>query len=756
MQCLQALDTALFHFINGSLSNPFFDWLMPLLSGANGAMSWFVLALVAAYIVVLIWGDARARLCAVLIFLSVAIGDGLVTNTIKHLVHRPRPCVALADTVIRLGRSGSGSMPSAHAANWFAAAMIVFIFYRRKPALTVPVALMGAAVAFSRVYNGVHYPSDVLAGALIGAGCAAAVAVAVQWLWQTLGRLYFPLWHARMPSLLNPGNPPLPQGGEGTVREPDDSHWLRLGGIVIVASLIGRLIYLASGTIELSGDEAYQWLWSKHLALSYYSKPPGIAWIQFMGTSLFGDNAFGVRFFSPVFGAILSWLAMRFLAREIGANGGGRIAFWLLIIVSAVPLLAVGSILMTIDPPLVLCWTWALIAGWRAVQPDGQTRDWVVVGIAAGLAFLCKYSALYLVVCFGIFFALWSPSRGQLRKPGPWLALGLFLLSFLPVVIWNAQHHWITVNHVAGNAGLHSQWRAPWEFIGDFWGSEAGLLNPIFFFAALWSAFAFWKYRQAQPLMGYLFCFSWLVFFGHALYAFRARILPNWIAPAVPAMFLLMALYWHERLRAGSRVVKPLLAAGIVVGAIMVTLMYAPDLIGKIAGEPLPGAIDPLHRVRAWKTGAELMESEREKLGAQGKTAFIICGDYSITGEFTFYSEPARKAEALGLPIVYCEDSDAPGNQFYFWPEYNYRAAQGRRGENAIYAKDIGPGKLEHGWLSQWLHHEAISLRPEPPEPLPARMVSEFERVEDLGILNIPYHDRVFHRVHLWACYNLK
>src|ERR1700733_9596907 len=54
MQWLQALDTALFHFINGSLGNPFFDWLMPLLSGGDGAMSWFVLAIIAGYIVALI------------------------------------------------------------------------------------------------------------------------------------------------------------------------------------------------------------------------------------------------------------------------------------------------------------------------------------------------------------------------------------------------------------------------------------------------------------------------------------------------------------------------------------------------------------------------------------------------------------------------------------------------------------------------------------------------------------------------------
>jgi hypothetical protein len=78
----------------------------------------------------------------------------------------------------------------------------------------------------------------------------------------------------------------------------------RLGYIVIFALLIGRWIYIASGTIDLEKDEAYQWLWSKHLALSYYSKPPGIALIHFLGTSLWGDTAFGIRFFPPLFAAI--------------------------------------------------------------------------------------------------------------------------------------------------------------------------------------------------------------------------------------------------------------------------------------------------------------------------------------------------------------------------------------------------------------------------------------------------------------------
>ena len=368
MHWLQTIDTALFRFINGSLSNPFCDWLMPIMSGGDGVMRWFVPLAVVMVVGTLCFGSARARLCALMIFLVVALGDPLVINTIKHLVERPRPCMVLPGVVERLGCTTSGSMPSAHAANWSAMTMVLFLFYRRSLWFMLPLAL---TVSFSRVYNGVHYPSDVLAGMILGAGYAAAGVVAAQSIWNWAGRKWFPVWHARLPSLLK-------AEGRRQKAEPDaakseignrksEIQWLRLGYILIFIMLMASWGYLASGTIQLSQDEAYQWVWSKHLALSYYSKPPGIALIQFAGTSLFGDTEFGVRFFAPLFAAILSVMVLRFLAREVGA----RPAFWLLLIVIATPLLGIGTILMTIDPPLVLCWTWAMIAGWRAVQPDG-------------------------------------------------------------------------------------------------------------------------------------------------------------------------------------------------------------------------------------------------------------------------------------------------------------------------------------------------------------------------------------------------
>jgi membrane-associated phospholipid phosphatase len=745
MHWLQILDIGLFHFINRSLSNPFFDWLMPILSGGNNAMRWFVPLAIAVVIAMLCFGKTRARLCALMIFLVIAIGDPLIVNTVKHAVARPRPCITLfPDVIERLGCTETGSMPSAHAANWFAMTMVAFLFYRKSIWLMLPMAL---AVSFSRVYNGVHYPSDVLAGAILGAGYAVAFTVALETTWQFVGKKWFPIWH----SLLNPKSK-IHHSSLITHHSSLDQHWLRLSYILVFAILIGRWIYLASGTIELVKDEAYQWVWSKHLALSYYSKPPGIALIQFVSTSIFGDTELGVRFFSPLFAAILSVMALRFFAREVNACTG----FWLLLIVNAVPLLGVGTILMTIDPPLVLCWMWALVAGWRAVQPDGKTGDWLVVGFAIGLGFLCKYTAACQWVCWAIFFALWPPARVHLRRRGPWLALLIFLICTTPVLIWNAQHGWITIRHVAGDAGLHSRWQPTLRYFLDFTSVEAFLLNPLFFIGALWAMIAFWKFRRERPLWLYFFCMGTPLFVGYWLYSFHSRVLPNWIAPAIPPMFCLMILYWQEQLRVGSRFIKPVLTSGLAFGFFVIVLMYDSDLIGKITGQPLPGEMDPVGRARAWKPSAVLVETEREKLEAEGKPAFIIADHYGLTGLFSFYLPQAHDA-LKSKPLVYCVDSKEPENQFYFWPEYNYR--DNRKGENAIFFTELDPYQFENGWYWKWLAHKTpkyADMQPPRPPPSLKRVISQFESVTDLGEYEIKLDGRVFHRLHLWACYNLK
>jgi 4-amino-4-deoxy-L-arabinose transferase-like glycosyltransferase len=534
-------------------------------------------------------------------------------------------------------------------------------------------------------------------------------------------------------------------------------RWLGFGYVFIAVLVVFRLGYIASGVIELTKDEAYQWLWSKHLALSYYSKPPGIALIQFAGTSLWGDTEFGVRFFSPVFAAILSLVMLRFMAREVGA----RQAVVLLLIVTAAPLMCIGTILMTIDPPLVLCWTLAMLAGWRAMQPDGTTRHWLLAGAAAGLAFLSKYSALYLVACWALFFLFSTPARVQLKKPGPYLALLVLALSTLPVLIWNSQHSWITLHHVADNSGFGSRWRPTVKYISEslehfseFVIVETALLNPVFFVGAVWAAVASWKRRHENPLWLYFFCLGVPVLLGHLLYSLHSRIQPNWIAPAVVPMFCLMVVYWDARWHEGLRWVKHWLTGGLVLGLVIVVPLHDSDLISVIAGHPLPGEMDPLRRARAWKETTAVVEQARQKLLQEGKPAFIIADHYGMTGLFSFYLPEAKKSLG-GKPLVYCLPSKEPGNQLFFWPEFQYCGR--RTSENAIYAIELDPHRLERDWPWRWLTGKPLRYVGDNPSPgLPAQLSEEFESVTALGDFEIKLGDRIFRRLRLFECRNLR
>jgi Dolichyl-phosphate-mannose-protein mannosyltransferase len=541
-----------------------------------------------------------------------------------------------------------------------------------------------------------------------------------------------------------------PLAGVQSDEAPQGRRWLQAGYWLIAVLLLFRWGYLASGVIELSNDEAYQWLWSKHLALSYFSKPLGIAFIQFAGTSLWGDTQLGVRFFSPLFAALLSVAILRFMAAEAGA----RAAFLLLLVLSSAPLMGVGTILMTIDPPLALCWTLAMLAGWRAVQPGGQTSQWLLAGLAAGLGFLCKYSSAYLVVCWALYFVLWPPARAHLRRPGPWLALLILGLCTLPVVIWNAQHDWITARHVATDAGLGSKWHPTLRYLWEFLFTELALLNPIWFVGACWAMVACWKRRRQDPLGLYLLLMGWTVFLGHVAYSLHSRIQPNWIAPAVVPMFCLMVIYWERRWREGVRAVKAWLIGGLALGLAVMIPLHDTDMIGAVVGRPLPGDMDPLRRVRGYQATADYVESARQKLLQEGKPAFIICDHYGLTGLFSFYLPPAHAALG-GNPLVYCVSSPEPGNQLYFWPEYRY--AERRKGQNAIYVTEPGSVRMAPGWIWRWLagKEERFAHIP-PPVMVPPVLLAEFDTVTDLGVHEVRVKGRIMKRVQLFECRGLK
>jgi len=394
---------------------------------------------------------------------------------------------------------------------------------------------------------------------------------------------------------------------------------------------------------------------------------------------------------------------------------------------------------MTVDPLSVLFWTLAMLAGWRAVQEKGSTKDWTWAGVWMGLGFLSKYTELFQWLCWAVFFILWAPARKHLRRPGPYLALLLNFLFALPVLVWNAQHQWITVTHVAETADAGKslqptlqQLQQSLRYLGEFLGSEGGLLNPIFFVGMVWAAVAFWRRNRRNPLLVYCFSMGAPVFIAYFLQAIRARTLPNWIAPAVLPLFCLMVVYWDMRWRLGVTQVKPWLVAALVTGFVSVVLAHNTNLVQKLTGHYLPVNLDILHRVREWDTSAQAVGEARHALEDEGKPVFIITDNYGLAGQFTFYLPEARLTVKRS-PLVYCRSSEVPENQFYFWPGYG-----NRKGENAVYVMELDRKK------------------PAPQNP-PARLLTEFDSVTDMGVTNIFYHGQFLLRpLQFFACRGLK
>lgn len=690
--------------------------------------------------VALAWkGGIRGRICVAMLLMVICVGDGWICNTIKHALQRPRPFVTLSDVHLLLGKGGSGSMPSSHAANWFAATMVTYIFYRRSWYILMPLAVL---VSFSRIYNGVHYPSDVLAGAVLGAGYAVAIVFGVDLLWSFIGRRWFPIWWGRLPSLGAIKLGVKLSDDKGATDPGLELHWLRLGYFFILLLLIARLFYINSSTIELSEDEAYQWTWSKHLALSYYSKPPLIALVQYCGTRLWGDRAFGVRFFSPIISALLSLILLRFFGRQIS----GRFGFALVLILAATPLLAVGSTLMTIDPISVLFWIGAMMAGWRAIQLDGRTKDWAWVGLWMGLGFLSKYTNLFQWVSWALLFAIYPAARRQLRSPGFYLAILINLFCSLPVIVWNWQNHWITIEHVSNDGALGRGWNP--KFF-DFIAAETILLNPVFFIGMLIAVIAFWRTLRT-PLAVFLFSMGAPVFLFYLCFSFHSRVLPNWIAPSIVPLFCLSALYWRQRWT--SHWFRRVFITAVVLGIVINVIMHDTNLIGKIVGRSLPAKVDPLRRVRAWSGTAEQIAQVRRGLERRTGSAFVICDHYGMTGELSFYMPEARKEAGGKRPVVYFLAKERPENQFFFWPDY-----LGRVGENALFVQSVEEPKLVDSWFWKWLSGDPNIIRPNLPIPQgpPPVLKGQFGSVKNLGIFKVEYRGRIFRHFQLFECRDL-
>ncbi|HVO75358.1 MAG TPA: phosphatase PAP2 family protein [Ignavibacteriaceae bacterium] len=158
---LYSIDLSILYFFNHTLSAGFLDKFFSIITNVN---NWYI-----AYFVLLgisfFKGGKKGKIAAVGVLILIIFSDQISQKIIKEIFLRVRPCKILNNIITPLGCDGNYSFPSNHAVNNFAAACF---FYRFFPNLKWLLFGTASLVAISRIYLGLHYPSDILGGAAIG------------------------------------------------------------------------------------------------------------------------------------------------------------------------------------------------------------------------------------------------------------------------------------------------------------------------------------------------------------------------------------------------------------------------------------------------------------------------------------------------------------------------------------------------------------------------------------------------------------
>lgn len=454
-------------------------------------------------------------------------------------------------------------------------------------------------------------------------------------------------------------------------------------GVALFALLLrlGYLWFLCP--YDLSPDEAHYWDWSRHLDWSYYSKGPGVAWLIAASTALFGHAMWAVRLPAVVSGSLIL-LGLHELTWRVYRQG--RMAFAVVVLALSIPPLAAGSLLMTIDSPYVCCWTWALVLAHAACFPEpegsgrGQVLRWFALGCLIGLGILFKYTMVLFLPSLLLFAAItrlgkWNAVRlsGTLGEVTALLVpIGL---SVLPILIWNANHGWVTLLHVGRQAGVQSAgilWLGPLTYLA---GQAAVLMGFWFVFiagavlAALGQVIG-WPRRVSKPASvpasldddispgswiapsqaAFLLSFFLPMFGVFLAFSLKTRIELNWPITAYISGGVLAAgwvtAHCQSAVRWWRRLSRSSLAVAAGSGFLIVILMHNTEWVypllpkqgqGQQGVASGPRRWDPTCRLRGWQTLAAEVEAIRTQLRQQGIEPVVVAGGWALPGELAFY-----------------------------------------------------------------------------------------------------------------------
>jgi 4-amino-4-deoxy-L-arabinose transferase-like glycosyltransferase len=425
----------------------------------------------------------------------------------------------------------------------------------------------------------------------------------------------------------------MEQGLRPPERQPPGSTIMTLA---IVTGLLLLVRLWLDRHLELMFDEAYYALWSKSLAWCYLDHPPMVAlWIR-VSTWLFGEHELGIRALGTLAaaagGPLVYLVSLRLFASRTEAAFAGLLHCSMLLI-------AAGAIIITPDTPLLFFWSIAIYAVIR-IYRDGDWRWWVVAGAAMGLALQSKYTAVLLGAGIVTSMIFVPAMRRWWRHPAPYAAGVLALAIFAPVIAWNYEHGWVSFAKQFARTRWHD---VSLRYVGEFLGSQIGLLTPFIFVLA---AGGVWislrgppaKAREPSVLLVSLIGPMLVYFLFHSLHA---RVEGNWLAPAYPVLAVLgaQAAFRVGELHGPFRsVMMHSRQCALPVGFAFAAVAYLQAFVGLL---PLAPGKDPTALMVGW-SGLALHVDD---VARQENASYVLTSSYGLTSLLSRYSPDA-------LPIV--------------------------------------------------------------------------------------------------------
>ncbi|OUJ04763.1 glycosyl transferase [Acetobacter malorum] len=415
-----------------------------------------------------------------------------------------------------------------------------------------------------------------------------------------------------------------------TRRVSGASLWM--WGVALGVLTLCRLLMAA--WVPLTPDEAYYRIWALAPAAGYLDHPPLVAvWIR-AGMALFGDTALGVRAMGPVSalaGTVLlaltarDWLRVRGQAAQAGAAltpDAGMVRTGLLL--NGTVALGVGTLIMTPDTPLLFFMA-LLVWSLGRVCLAGQGAGWLVVGLAAGLGFESKYTAVLPVFGVVVWLFLTRAGRSWLKTPWPWAGGAVAVLCAGPVIWWNATHGWVSFLKQGGRTG---DWHPAkiLSYFSELLGGQVGLASPgvfVFFLGGVW---LLWRQKD-----GFSRLLLWMILLPAAVFvqhAFGARVQANWPVVLYPALAVAAVLPVWRGWMASS------LFGMALVGVIVMQAVFSPVTLS-------PHFDMTLRMMGGWQNFAQTIAARTPA------SSVLIADEYGLAAELSFYGPKDRQVMAV-------------------------------------------------------------------------------------------------------------